>query len=271
MADPLLAQIRDRPAPVRRPRTRPRRRVLPATPTTRHHRRALTNHRHHRDHHDADADTPRRSHHTDARVVPSSWRATPRRFRNLPGAWSPRGVAHLCVVRPASPHLDNRSIDLCIRRRCRRNGRPRRGHGPCHQFGIAVGDSRSSHTSSLHDSSTGFGGPCLDLRQIRPNWTETGGGRQQDRRKSRAVGICAVGHGPGDMLAARNRGFIALSQGRGQPSRVDCHEYDEDWEGEQGSGQPYGLGGTFRRRAPIPRSSMYSTILFGSGLAGGTL
>ena len=37
MADPLLAQSADRPAPVRRLRTRPRRRVLPPPPEARHH------------------------------------------------------------------------------------------------------------------------------------------------------------------------------------------------------------------------------------------
>ena len=58
---PTARPIRHRPAPIRRPRTRPRRRVLPPTPTTRPSppTTPLTNHAPRRDHHDADADTPR--------------------------------------------------------------------------------------------------------------------------------------------------------------------------------------------------------------------
>ena len=78
---PAPRPVRHRPAPVRRLRTRPRRRVLPAPPKARHqpHQRhaltpttadpAIITH--------ADADTPTKwSHPTGARVVPSSWRAT---------------------------------------------------------------------------------------------------------------------------------------------------------------------------------------------------
>lgn len=72
---PAAGPIRNRPAPVRHPRTHPRRRVLPSTPTT-GTGDTLDEPRPNRDHHDAEADTRTRSHHTGAHPVPCHWRAT---------------------------------------------------------------------------------------------------------------------------------------------------------------------------------------------------
>ncbi len=89
---PAPRPVRHRPAPVRRPRTRPRRRVLPATPEAHRHRPTtrLTPPHQPRDHPAADVDTPTKwSHATGARVVPSSWRTT---FGELHSSGHDRGV-----------------------------------------------------------------------------------------------------------------------------------------------------------------------------------